>query len=258
MSNSQTFDKVVKVKQRIQKLLAQRGFGSRRFIEKQISQGLITVNGKPATLGQLIDENDRLMIAGKPVYFTQQPASIRLPRLLIYYKPEGEICTRYDPEGRPTVFRNLPTLRSNRWVAVGRLDINTSGLLLFTNNGDLANKLMHPRFGWEREYAVRILGEVKSSDLKALQEGVMLEDGIGKFEKIYYKGGGNANHWYHVIVKEGRNRLVRRLWQACGLTISRLMRVRYGPIHLKRGMRVGKFYEVPKEEVKKLLAYDEQ
>ena len=179
--------------------------------------------------------------------------SMQFPTLLIYYKPEGEVCTRSDPEGRPTVFHHLPTLRSSRWVAVGRLDINTSGLLLFTNDGKLANAMMHPQAELEREYAVRVLGTVRPAQLEALQAGVELEDGKGAFTKIYDKGGKGANHWYHVIVKEGRNRLVRRLWESQGVKVSRLMRVRYGPFHLKRGMVLGKFYEVPPQEIKAFM-----
>lgn len=241
------------MKERIQKILAQRGIGSRRGIEQQIREGRIIINGQVAVLGQPVDHRDNIVVDGKALPLVAPTVHKRLPRLLLYYKPEGEVCTRWDPKGRPTVFHHLPTLRSSRWVAVGRLDINTSGLLLFTNDGKLANLMMHPSTGLEREYAVRILGTVRSEQLEALQKGVMLEDGQGAFTKIYDKGGKGANHWYHVIVKEGRNRLVRRLWESQGVKVSRLMRVRYGDLHLKRGMRVGKFYEVPAEEVKLLL-----
>lgn len=241
------------MKERIQKVLSQRGHGSRRGIEGQIREGLITVNGEVAILGQPVDHCDDIVIDGKRIHFTEETRAKGLSRVLIYYKPEGEVCTRSDPEGRPTVFRNLPTLSSSRWIAIGRLDINTSGLLLFTDDGKLANSMMHPRLGLEREYAVRVLGAVGPLQLEALEKGVVLEDGKAAFAKIYDKGGKGANHWYHVILKEGRNRLVRRLWGSQGVKVSRLIRVRYGSLHLRRGMKAGKFYEVAVEEVKILL-----
>lgn len=241
------------MKERIQKILAQKGYGSRRAIEQHIREGLITVNGKIAVLGQPIDCFDHVFLRGKRIHFTEDSERARLPRLLIYYKAEGEMCTRSDPQGRPTVFQRLPHLKESRWVAVGRLDINTSGLLLFTNNGQLANAMMHPRLGLEREYAVRIQGFVTSTQIDNLQKGVMLEDGKAAFTKIYTKGGKGVNHWYHVVVKEGRNRLVRRLWQSQGITVNRLIRIRYGTFHLKRDMELRKFYEVSVEEVKFLM-----
>ena len=231
--------------ERLQKVLAQAGVASRREIEEWVVAGRISVNGLPASLGQKIGPGDRVKVNGKliPLRFTQ-----RSPRVLIYHKPEGEIVSRDDPEGRPTVFERLPVLRKGRWLAVGRLDFNTSGLLLFTNDGDLANKLMHPRYELEREYAVRILGELTEEQAKSLTEGIQLEDGPAKFNLLRDEGGEGANHWYRVTISEGRNREVRRMFEAVGLTVSRLMRVRYGsvelPARLKRGMRM----EMPEPE----------
>jgi len=231
--------------ERLQKVLAQAGVASRREIEEWVVAGRISVNGLPASLGQKIGPGDRVKVNGKliPLRFTQ-----RSPRVLIYHKPEGEIVSRDDPEGRPTMFERLPVLRKGRWLAVGRLDFNTSGLLLFTNDGDLANKLMHPRYELEREYAVRILGELTEEQAKSLTEGIQLEDGPAKFNLLRDEGGEGANHWYRVTISEGRNREVRRMFEAVGLTVSRLMRVRYGsvelPARLKRGMRM----EMPEPE----------
>ncbi len=231
--------------ERLQKVLAQAGVASRREIEEWVVAGRISVNGLPASLGQKIGPGDRVKVNGKlvPLRFTQ-----RSPRVLIYHKPEGEIVSRDDPEGRPTVFERLPILRKGRWLAVGRLDFNTSGLLLFTNDGDLANKLMHPRYELEREYAVRILGELTEEQAKSLTEGIQLEDGAAKFNLLRDEGGEGANHWYRVTISEGRNREVRRMFEAVGLTVSRLMRVRYGSVELPARLKRGMWMEMPEAE----------
>ena len=231
--------------ERLQKVLAQAGVASRREIEEWVVAGRISVNGLPASLGQKVGPGDRVKVNGKlvPLRFTQ-----RSPRVLIYHKPEGEIVSRDDPEGRPTVFERLPLLRKGRWLAVGRLDFNTSGLLLFTNDGDLANKLMHPRYELEREYAVRILGELSEEHVKALTEGIQLEDGPAKFNLLRDEGGEGANHWYRVTISEGRNREVRRMFEAVGLTVSRLMRVRYGSVELPARLKRGMWMEMPEAE----------
>jgi len=223
--------------QRLHKVLAAAGIGSRREIEEWIVAGRISVNGEPADVGQKVGPGDRVRVNGKlmPIRFAP-----RIPRVVLYHKPEGEIVSRDDPEGRPTVFDRLPNLRKGRWIAVGRLDFNTSGLLLFVNDGDLANKLMHPRYELDREYAVRILGELDEAQRNVLLQGIELEDGQAKFNTLLDAGGEGANHWYRVTLSEGRNREVRRMFEALGLTVSRLMRVRYGPVvlpsRLKRGM----------------------
>ncbi len=199
--------------ERLQKVLAQAGVGSRREIEEWVVAGRISVNGLPAALGQKIGPGDRVKVNGKLVSlrFTQ-----RSPRVLIYHKPEGEIVSRDDPDGRPTVFERLPILRKGRWLAVGRLDFNTSGLLLFTNDGDLANRLMHPRYEMEREYAVRLLGELNDEQAKSLTEGLQLADGPARFNTLRNEGGEGINHWYRVTISEGRNREVRRMFEADG------------------------------------------
>jgi 23S rRNA pseudouridine2605 synthase len=235
--------------ERLQKVLAQAGVASRREIEEWVVAGRISVNGLPASLGQKIGPGDRVKVNGKliPLRFTQ-----RSPRVLIYHKPEGEIVSRDDPEGRPTVFERLPVLRKGRWLAVGRLDFNTSGLLLFTNDGDLANKLMHPRYELEREYAVRLLGELTEEQAKSLTEGIQLEDGPAKFNTLRDEGGEGANHWYRVTISEGRNREVRRMFEAVGLTVSRLMRVRYGAVELPARLKRGMWMEMPEADACKL------
>ncbi|CAI09630.1 pseudouridylate synthase [Aromatoleum aromaticum EbN1] len=232
--------------ERLQKVLAQIGLGSRREIEEWVVAGRISVNGLPAELGQKIGPGDRVKYNGKliPLRFT-----VRTPRVLIYHKPEGEIVSREDPEGRPTVFERLPILRKGRWIAVGRLDFNTSGLLLFTNDGTLANRLMHPRYELEREYAVRLLGQLDDEQLESLKTGIQLEDGLARFTSISDEGGEGANHWYRVTLSEGRNREVRRMFEAVGLTVSRLMRVRYGPVTLSSRLKRGMWMEMPEAEV---------
>ena len=223
--------------ERLHKILAQTGIASRREIEEMIVAGRISVNGMPASIGQKVGPTDKVRVNGKLVNLQ---FSIRVPRVLIYHKPEGEIVSRDDPEGRPSVFEGLPKLRHGRWIAVGRLDFNTSGLLLFTDDGGLANRLMHPRYEMEREYAVRILGSLTDAQVALLKSGVELSDGTARFMSVEDRGGEGANHWYHVILAEGRNREVRRMFEALELTVSRLMRVRYGPValpsRLKRGM----------------------
>ena len=230
--------------ERLHKLLAQAGLGSRREVERWIAQGLVTVNGKVAQLGDQAGPEDQVTVRGRPVS-VEAPA----PRVVVYHKPEGEVTTRADPEGRPTVFEHLPRLRQGRWVSIGRLDLNTSGLLLFTTDGELANRLMHPSTEVEREYAVRVLGTVEPAVIQQLLAGVTLEDGPARFDDIREAGGTGANHWYHVTLKEGRNREVRRLWESQGITISRLMRVRYGPITLHKRIRPGKWEELDEQGI---------
>ncbi len=239
------------MKERIQKLLARSGFGSRREIEGWIKQGRVTVNGNLATLGDLAAEEDKIALNGKTIHLKRRDTVAT--RVLAYHKPVGQVCSRSDPQGRPTIFGSLPRLVGERWIAVGRLDLNTSGLLLITNNGELANRLMHPSSGMDREYAVRILGKVDNEMLQRLREGVMLEDGEGRFEDIVDSGGEGANHWYHVVIKEGRNREVRRLWESQGVRVSRLQRVRFGPVILSRNIRPAKFQELNESDLKVLM-----
>jgi 23S rRNA pseudouridine2605 synthase len=238
--------------ERLQKVLAAAGLGSRREIEGWIASGRVTVNGKPAKLGDRVQPDDRVSVDGRLVKGLERSADTRR-RVILYHKPEGELTTRKDPEGRPTVFEALPRLRGSRWVSVGRLDTNTSGLLLFTNDGTLANKLMHPSAEVEREYAVRVLGKVTDEQLAALKQGVRLEDGMGKFDDIQEAGGEGANRWYHVVLREGRNREVRRLWEAVNLTVSRLIRIRYGAISLPRNLPRGAWRDATEEEMTALL-----
>lgn len=223
--------------ERLQKVLARAGHGSRREIEGWIRAGRVTVNGARAELGQRVGPCDRIRLDGRALTLD----SPSIPQTLAYHKPEGELTSRRDPQGRPLVFDRLPPPHAGRWIAVGRLDINTSGLLLLTNDGHLAERLMHPRSGIEREYAVRVFGDVDGLLLERLREGVMLEDGMARFTAVEQAGGTGANTWYHVVLNEGRSREVRRLWESQGLKVSRLIRVRYGPVVLPPGLRAGSF-----------------
>lgn len=237
--------------EKLQKVLARAGLGSRRQIERWIEEGRITIDGQPATLGARVTPHQALRVDGRMVpAHAIQPK----PRILIYHKPEGEVCTRSDPQGRPTVFDKLPALRGARWIAVGRLDFNTSGLLLFTTDGELANRLMHPSREIEREYAVRVLGKINEEMLARLKQGVMLEDGPAHFDAIVDAGGTGANRWYHVTLKEGRNREVRRLWEAVGVQVSRLMRIRFGPVQLPPHFHAGRTVELDDDAAAALYA----
>lgn len=241
--------------ERLHKLLAAAGVGSRREMEEWIRAGRITVNGELATLGVSIEPTDRIMIDKKPFRFKREPKSgiARPPRVLIYNKPEGEIVSRDDPEGRTTVFQQLPRLRGAKWIAIGRLDINSGGLLLFTTSGDLANRLMHPSYEIEREYAVRVMGVLSKTQMQRLVDGVELEEGLAKFDYIEDRGGEGSNHWYHVVLKEGHKREVRRMFQAAGLMVSRLLRVRYGNVRLPPRIKRGQLLELELPQVNALL-----
>jgi 23S rRNA pseudouridine2605 synthase len=225
--------------ERIQKILSRAGYGSRREIERWVAAGEITVNGVIATSGLAVNETDKIVLRGQVLKLSTKLTA--KPQVLLYHKKIGEVSSRKDPEGRPTVFDRLPSLSSGRWIQVGRLDINTDGLLLFTTDGELANRLMHPSYEIEREYAARVLGEVTEEILANLKKGVMLEDGEAKFTRIEFAGGEGANSWYNVVLHEGRNREVRRLWESQNLTVSRLRRIRYGNITLNRSLRAGNF-----------------
>ena len=239
--------------ERIQKVLARGGVGSRREIERWIDEGRLKLNGCIVKLGDRLKAGDYLQLNDRVVHW--EKFAVQPTRVLLYHKPTGEVVTRRDPEGRPVVFTQLPTLTTARWISVGRLDINTSGLLLVTNNGELANRLMHPSTQVEREYAVRILGDVAEAALDKLKQGVELEDGIAKFDAIRFFGGEGANKWYHVIVSEGRNRLVRRLWESQEVVVSRLMRVRYGPVVLPERLKARTFYELTDKELDLLFEF---
>ena len=237
--------------ERLHKLLAQSGIGSRREMEELINAGRVNVNGEVAHVGQSVAPGARVKVNGKLVHLK---FSNRLPRVIIYHKPEGEIVSRDDPDRRPTVFTSLPRMSGGRWVAVGRLDFNTSGLLLFTTSGDLANRLMHPRYNLVREYAVRILGELPDDARQRLLAGIELDDGPAQFATFQEAGGEGANHWYRVSLFEGRNREVRRMFEAVGVVVSRLMRVRYGPFILPPNLKRGQVLELKEMEVQKLAA----
>lgn len=233
-------------------MLAQAGHGSRREIEALIRAGRIRVDGEPAQPGQPISYKARVSIDSKPVRFA--PPGAAKTRVLAYYKPAGEVCTRRDEQGRADVFRNLPRPPAGRWINIGRLDLNTTGLLLFTNDGGLAHRLMHPSTGIEREYAVRVLGRATRPQLKALCAGVQLEDGPAAFSDIVDSGGAGANHWYHVVLMRGRKHEVRRLWQSQGLKVTRLIRTRFGPCILPRHRRPGQCWRLAAEETKALIS----
>ena len=231
-------------------MLAGAGLGSRREMEQWIAAGRVSVNGEPAAVGTRVSTHDRVAVDGRPVRLRRGEAA----RVLLYHKPTGEIVSRDDPEGRPEVFEKLPRLRGAKWVAVGRLDFNTSGLLIFTTSGELANRLMHPRHRIEREYAVRLLGELTEEQMQVLRTGVQLEDGPAHLDSIEDAGGQGSNHWYNVVLSEGRKREVRRLFEALNLTVSRLMRVRFGPIELPSYLKRGQMRELDEQEVARLLA----
>lgn len=239
--------------ERLQKVLARFGLGSRREIETWIRQGRVSLNGRYAQLGDRYQPGDRLIVNGRPLNLdAQQDEPVRV---LLYHKPTGELVTRRDPEGRPVIFTQLPRPARGRWIAVGRLDINTQGLLLVTNHGELANRLMHPSREIEREYAVRVLGPVDECMLERLTRGVELEDGPARFETVHEAGGEGANRWFHVTLREGRNRIVRRLWESQGITVSRLIRVRFAHIDLPPRLRARTFLELPPEQVEQLLGF---
>ncbi len=230
--------------EKLQKVLARAGHGSRREIETIISAGRVSVDGKIATLGDRVEVTSSLKLRIDGRLIDIKPVVGQVCRVLAYYKPEGELCTRSDPEGRPTVFDRLPKLHGARWIAVGRLDVNTCGLLIFTTDGELANRLMHPSREVEREYAVRVFGQVDQSKLNQLTRGVQLEDGPAAFKTLRFSGGEGINQWYNVTLTEGRNREVRRLWEAVGVQVSRLIRVRYGDIPLPKGLPRGGWTEL--------------
>ena len=239
-------------KERIQKALARQGLGSRRGIESMIERGEIQLNGEIAKIGDQVEPGDVVIHGSRKIII--RDVNEKLPRVLMYHKPEGEVCSRSDPEGRPTIFENLPGLKHSRWVAVGRLDLNTSGLILVTDNGELANRLMHPSHQIQREYAVRVLGDASNEVIKKLTHGVKLDDGMARFEEVVKSGGQGANQWYHVVLVEGRNREVRRMWEAVDLKVSRLMRVRYGNAILTKSQRPGQTRELTDKKIIELAA----
>jgi len=239
-------------RERLQKVMAQSGHGSRRNIEILIAQGHLTINGQVAKLGDSVGPGDKVKLDGVLIRLRFGEA---MPRVLMYHKPEGEIVTRDDPEGRATVFEKLPKVNGGRWVSVGRLDLNTGGLLLFTTNGELANRMMHPRFEVEREYAVRLLGELTEEQKQKLLSGVDIEGESCKFDSIEDRGGEGANHWYHVVLREGKNREVRRMCEAVGLTVSRLMRVRFGPVEMPSFLKRGQMKEMDETQVQELMNF---
>jgi 23S rRNA pseudouridine2605 synthase len=237
--------------ERLQKLLAAAGYGSRREIEGWIGAGRLQVNGAIAKLGDRALAADRIELDGKRL---ELKAASAAPRVLLYHKPDGEMVTRSDPGGRPTVFERLPPIPGGKWVAVGRLDINTAGLLLFTDSGELANRLMHPRYEVEREYAVRVLGELRPEERAQLLAGIALADGMARFDRLEPSGAEEgANRWYRVTLREGRNREVRRLFEALGRKVSRLLRVRYGPVELPRDLRPGRCIELDSKSVAEIV-----
>ena len=236
--------------EKLQKVLARAGLGSRRAMEKWISDGRVKINGDLAKLGDRVTAREKITVDDKPL--AQESSDARPPKVLMYNKPAGEICSRNDPEGRPSVFDKLPQLRNERWIAIGRLDINSSGLLLFTTDGELANALMHPSTGIDREYAVRIQGEVDDEMLDRLRKGVELEDGPARFTDIEIGRGRGTNKWYYVVVMEGRNREVRRLWESQDVQVNRLKRVRFGDVFMPSQTKVGQTHELGMAEIKRL------
>ncbi len=235
--------------EKLQKVIARSGHASRREAERLIARKRIKIDKRIARLGDRVNGSERIFLDDKELFIAwEKPRQ----RVLIYHKPPGEICSRKDPDHPNTIFDDLPNLKIGRWISVGRLDINTSGLILLTNDGELANLLMHPSSEIEREYAVRVLGEVTDNDIEQLKTGVALDDGMAHFDKITYSGGQGANHWYHVTLKEGRNREVRRMWESLGITVSRLSRVRYGIVELHRSQKVGRWEEMDDRQLREL------
>lgn len=237
--------------QKLHKVLAQAGFGSRRLMESWIASGRVKVNGTVATIGTRVSPHDTIRVGRRIV---RRQAGARPPRVVLYHKPEGEIVSRADPEARASVFERLPQVHGGRWVAVGRLDYNTGGLLLFTTSGELANRMMHPRYGLEREYAVRTLGQLNAGQIARLTHGIALDGDPARFINVEDAGGEGANHWYRIVVAEGRNRLVRRMLAALGVTVSRLMRVRFGSVRLPPRLKRGRWTELDVADVNALLA----
>ena len=235
---------------KLQKVLAQAGLGSRRDMEQWIIAGRVTVNGTTATIGARVGAHDEVKVDGR---ILQAAAPSQLPQVLLYHKPEGEIVSSDDPAGRPSVFDKLPRLRGAKWVAVGRLDFNSCGLLVFTTSGEIANRMMHPSYELEREYAVRVLGQLTEEQIARLRSGIRLNDGMARCESVASEGGEGANRWYRIVLKEGRNRIVRRMFEALALQVSRLMRVRFGPVGLPMRLRRGQFQELAPEEIRQLL-----
>lgn len=240
--------------QRLQKVLALSGFGSRRDMEALIESGRVTVNGEPAKIGMTVSSSDIVRIDRRAVRLQTEP---QLPRVLIYHKLEGEIVSQDDPEKRASVFDKLPHIRGAKWVSIGRLDINTSGLIMFTTSGELANHFMHPRYEVEREYAVRVMGELTEGQMLQLTQGIELDDGVAAFDVIQDRGGEGSNHWYQVVLREGKNREVRRLFEALGFMVSRLMRVRFGPVNLPPRLKRGQMLALEDKEVRELLEWAE-
>jgi 23S rRNA pseudouridine2605 synthase len=236
--------------QKLQKVLAQAGLGSRRAMEEMIKTGKVKVNGEVATLGMRVGTEDLIQVGRRQIKFK---VTTRLPRVILYHKLEGEIVSRDDPAGRRSVFEKLPVIRSAKWLAIGRLDFNTGGLLIFTTSGELANRLMHPRFEVEREYAVRLFGMLPPAQIAELKRGVRLSDGEAKFDELVEQGGEGRNRWYRVILREGRNRVVRRMFEALGIQVSRLMRVRFGIVELPPRLKRGTWIELKESEIKQLL-----
>ncbi|GMQ91967.1 MAG: hypothetical protein BMS9Abin11_1284 [Gammaproteobacteria bacterium] len=236
--------------EKLQKVLARAGLGSRRQMEQWIEAGRVSVDGSVVTIGTRVDPQQVIRVDG---HILSSTATKFTRRVLLYHKPEGEVCTRRDPEGRPTIFTRLPRISKGRWIGIGRLDINTSGLMLLTTDGELANRLMHPRYRLLREYAVRVRGQASQNTLEKLKQGVELSDGLAAFDDIVAGGGEGSNQWYTVSLREGRNREIRRMWEAVGLTVSRLIRVRFGPIVLPRRVRQGHWQELEDDEVRALV-----
>jgi 23S rRNA pseudouridine2605 synthase len=237
--------------QKIHKVLAQAGLGSRREMEELIRAGKVRVNGAPAQVGMRVQAGDLIRVGRRQVTVRDDSKV----RVIVYHKPEGEIVSHDDPQGRPTVFEKLPPTRRGKWLAIGRLDYNTSGLLIFTTSGELANRLMHPRYEVEREYAVRVIGKLGDDNIARLTKGVRLEDGMARFEELEERGGRGLNNWYRVVLREGRNRIVRRMFDAVGTKVSRLMRVRFGVVSLPFGLRRGGWRELDAEQTAAILAW---